>query len=68
MSRRLLTDKQIAWAREMLKEGYTQKEVAGALFVCPQTLHNAVYGDKPKSKPLKRPLVYDFSKEAECEK
>lgn len=65
MNRRLLTDKQIAWALEMLKEGYTQKEVAAALFVNVKTLHSAIYGDKPKSDNLKRPLVYDFSKEAE---
>lgn len=65
MSRRLLTDKQIAWAREMLKEGYTQKEVAGALFVDRQTLRKAVFGNKPKRTSLKRPLVYDFTKEAE---
>ena len=65
MSRRLLTDKQIAWARDMLKEGYTQKEVAGALFVNTKTLHNAVFGDRPKRASLKRPLVYDFTKEAE---
>ena len=61
MSRRLLTDKQIAWARERLKEGYTKKEIAGALFVTRATLRNTLFGDKP----LKRPLVYDFKKEAE---
>lgn len=61
---KLLTEKQIEWARQKLFEGYTQKEVAAALYVPQATLSRTLDGNIPQRPPL----VYDFSKEVECEK
>jgi len=56
---RLLTDKQVEWAYEKWCAGYTQEEIAEALYVCCSTVHYALKG-RPRVRP---PLVYDFTEE-----
>ena len=45
-----LTFKQKQWAYDMLCLGYTQRQIADALFVCEKTVHRALK-DKPRIRP-----------------
>lgn len=58
MRARLLSDKQIEWAKERYAEGYYQREIADALFVCEVTIHNLLKGVK---KLARTKLIYDGS-------
>lgn len=56
-----LTNKQIQWAYEKWCEGYTQEQIADALFVCGKTIARALKG-KPRIRPI---LVYNSEVENE---
>lgn len=58
MGTKILSDKQIEWAKERYAEGYYQREIADALFVCEVTIHNLVKGVK---KHTRKKLIYDGS-------
>ena len=58
---RILTEKQIEWACEKHRNGYSTKEIGAALFVHYSTVRSALKGRDCKRPPL----VYDFSKEVE---
>lgn len=47
-----LTFKQKQWAYDMWCLGYTQKQIANALFVCEKTVQRAL-----KNKQRKRPVL-----------
>ena len=49
-----LTNKQIKWAYEKWCQGYTQQQIADALFVCEKTVYRALKG-KPRIREL---LIY----------
>lgn len=51
-SRSALSTKQKKWAYEKWCQGYTQRQIADALFVCEKTIHRAL-----KNKPKKRPIL-----------
>ena len=54
----LLSEDETQWAYEKWCEGYTQQQIADALFVCRQTINGALRGQK-KPKPCTKPkLVY----------
>lgn len=48
--REALTFKQKQWAYDMWCLGYTQKQIADALFVCVKTVQRALK-DKPRIRP-----------------
>lgn len=58
MRARLLSDKQIEWAKERYAEGYYQREIAQALYVSLQTIYIILRGT-PRHKLPK--LEYDGS-------
>ncbi len=49
---KILTKKQIEWAYEMWCLGYTQIQIANALYVCEKTINRAL-----KGRPRKRPIL-----------
>lgn len=51
MSKHILSRKQIEWAYTKWCEGYTQKQIADALFVCSKTVSRALKG-KPRIRPI----------------
>jgi transcriptional regulator len=55
----ILTEKQIEWAYKMWCLGYTQSEIAKALFVHKSTIQTKLCG----RKRIKPTLVYDFNDE-----
>lgn len=59
MGKKILSEKQIKWAAEKYCEGYTQAEIAEALFVSLGTIQKNLYGMKIK-KPK---LVYNFKED-----
>ena len=58
MAKAALTREEREWAYARWREGYTQQQIADALFVCDTTIRRALRG-KPRIRPI---LVY---KEAE---
>ena len=52
--RKALTPKQIKWAYDMWCIGYTQQQIADALYVCKKTIERMLKG-KPRIRPI---LVY----------
>lgn len=54
-----LTEPQKAWAYEQYCNGYSQSEIAVALYCDLSTIHRAIAG-RPR---IKKPLYYDFEKE-----
>lgn len=59
MAKKILTAEQIDWAYHKWCAGYSQKEIADALFVHYHTLYRALR-DRKRVRPR---LVYNFSKE-----
>ena len=51
----VLTTKESAWAYQKWCEGYTQQQIADALFVCEKTVRRVLNG-KPRIRPR---LVYN---------
>lgn len=54
-----LTEAQKEWAYKQYCKGYTQAEIAVALYCSPITINHAIAG-RPR---IKKPLHYDFEKE-----
>ena len=50
-SRSALSTKQKEWAYEKWCQGYTQRQIADALFVCEKTIRRALK-NKPKTRPI----------------
>ena len=48
---KVLTAKQSEWAYEKWCEGYTQEQIADALFVCSKTIRRAIHG-RPRIRPI----------------
>ena len=46
-----LTHKEIEWAYKKLCEGYTQQQIADALFVCEKTIRRAI-NERPRIRPI----------------
>lgn|GEM_PF-2087962 len=59
MAKKILTAEQIEWAYHKWCAGYSQKEIADALFVDSKTVNRALR-DRKRVRPR---LVYNFSKE-----
>ncbi len=55
--RRILNHKQREWAYQKYCEGYTQSEIAEALYVSTKTVLRAIHG-RPR---IKAALEYDWS-------
>ena len=54
MTEPILTKEEKAWAYQKWCEGYTQQQIADALYVCEKTITRALSG-KPRIRPI---LVY----------
>ena len=46
-----LTPKEIEWAYQKWCEGYTQQQIADALFVCEKTIRRAI-NERPRIRPI----------------
>ena len=46
-----LTHKEIEWAYQKWCEGYTQQQIADALFVCEKTIRRAI-NERPRIRPI----------------
>lgn len=59
MSAPLLTEKQLRWAIEKSKQGYTYEEIAEALYVCDMTLRRSLkrYGYQVRKNRARPGLV-----------
>lgn len=58
---KILTPRQIEWARQKRREGRTLSEIANALYVSRFTIYRATYGVEPDREPLH----YDFREDEE---
>ena len=48
---KVLTPKEIEWAYQKWCEGYTQQQIADALFVCKKTIRRAI-NERPRIRPI----------------
>ena len=51
MAEKILSFKEVEWAYEKYCEGYTQQQIADALYVCTKTVRRAING-RPKIRPI----------------
>lgn len=49
--KKTLTKKEVKWAYDMWCIGYTQNQIAQALYVCEKTVNRALK-DKPRIRPI----------------
>lgn len=61
MPEKVLTHKEIEWAYTKWCEGYTQQQIAAALYVCEKTIRRAING-RPRIRPI---LKYEEKEGAE---
>ena len=58
-----LTHKETEWAYQKWCEGYTQQQIADALFVCEKTIRRAI-NERPRIRPI---LKYEEREDNELE-
>ena len=54
----ILSEEESQWAYEKWCEGYTQQQIADALFVCRHTVNSALKGKKKPNPCIRPKLVY----------